>query len=581
MDKLWKKSVEKVDFAFQPIINISDGTVYGYELLLRNYENAGFKSIQDFFDTAYEDGVLYQVDLALREKGIEKYKKIKNYKDKKMFYNIDNRVLEMADYSTGNTSKIITKHCIDSSNIIFEISERHKFQSVIDMKNVLTIYKQQGYKIAVDDYGSGYSGLQLLYYTEPDIIKIDKFFIENINIDYKKKLFINNVINLAHLLGIKVIAEGVESEEQFKTCRDIGCDFIQGYFIQRPVIKLDKLEEKYIHISQIEKNKVFDENRMLIKENIDYIECVKNRSGISEIFELFKKNPKRDYFVVVNNNEEPIGIIREESIKSYVYSPYGKELLLNEEKYYPLKKYVTQCVMAEISEKYEKIIELFSMNEEIDGIIITKNGKYKGVLSARSLIKIISEKNIAAARDQNPLTKLPGNIKIKNFIEKSLEDIFQEYILIYYDFDNFKPFNDIYGFDAGDRAILMFADILKKNFEKDENFIGHIGGDDFFVGLKSGSIEKEILIETAKASAVEFRNEVLKLYKEEDKIKGYIVAQDRYGIERIFKSITVSFSLIVLKKGKKELSEKQIFYKISELKKSAKDSKEGYVIKEI
>ena len=175
--------------------------------------------------------------------------------------------------------------------------------------------------------------------------------------------------------------------------------------------------------------------------------------------------------------------------------------------------------MAEISEKYEKIIELFSMNEEIDGIIITKNGKYKGVLSARSLIKIISEKNIAAARDQNPLTKLPGNRKIKNFIEKSLEDIFQEYILIYYDFDNFKPFNDIYGFDAGDRAILMFADILKKNFEKDENFIGHIGGDDFFVGLKSGSIEKEILIETAKASAVEFRNEVLKLYKEEDKIK--------------------------------------------------------------
>ena len=127
----------------------------------------------------------------------------------------------------------------------------------------------------------------------------------------------------------------------------------------------------------------------------------------------------------------------------------------------------------------------------------------------------------------------------------------------------------------------MFADILKKNFEKDENFIGHIGGDDFFVGLKSGSIEKEILIETAKASAVEFRNEVLKLYKEEDKIKGYIVAQDRYGIERIFKSITVSVSLIVLKKWKKELSEKQIFYKISELKKSAKDSKEGYVIKEI
>lgn len=210
MDRFWEKSIEKVDFAFQPIVNITTGKVYGYELLLREYDKAGFRSIAEFFDTAYDESVLYKVDIALREKAIKKFKESGKGEGKKLFYNIDNRVLEMPDYFVGNTSGILRKHGVDSSQIVFEISERHQLKSMSGIKNILNIYKQQGYCIAIDDYGTGYSGMHQLYFSEPDIIKIDRFFIADIPKDYRKKLFIRNIINLAHVLGIKIIAEGLK-----------------------------------------------------------------------------------------------------------------------------------------------------------------------------------------------------------------------------------------------------------------------------------------------------------------------------------------------------------------------------------
>ena len=100
------------------------------------------------------------------------------------------------------------------STVCFELSERHQFECFSSIKTTLTTYKQQGYRIAVDDFGTGFSGLQLLYHAEPDFIKIDRFFIAGIAADPKKRLFVFKVLSLAHTLGIAVIAEGVGVPDQ-------------------------------------------------------------------------------------------------------------------------------------------------------------------------------------------------------------------------------------------------------------------------------------------------------------------------------------------------------------------------------
>ena len=144
----WEEIIGVLDFAFQPIIDSHTGRLYGVEALLRSYNEAGFDSIGQVFDTAYEENYLYSLDLKLREKVIEKFKEIKFCNDIKLFYNLDNRVLEMPNFCLGNTELILAKYGINKSVITFEISEKHRFNNIIGINNMLSIYKDQGYRKA-------------------------------------------------------------------------------------------------------------------------------------------------------------------------------------------------------------------------------------------------------------------------------------------------------------------------------------------------------------------------------------------------------------------------------------------------
>jgi len=138
---------------------------------LRQYKSAGFRSIQEFFDQAFEQHFLHQVDLALRRKAIEKFSKLSWKIEVKLFYNLDNRILASKDYETGNTAKLLEEFCFAKDALCFEISERHKLQDELNSFKTLNSYQSQGFKIAIDDFGTGFSGLQVFYYTEPDIVK--------------------------------------------------------------------------------------------------------------------------------------------------------------------------------------------------------------------------------------------------------------------------------------------------------------------------------------------------------------------------------------------------------------------------
>ena len=187
-DEAWASRLEKIDYAFQPIVNIHTGNTFGFEALLRCHQEAGFSSIDEVFDKAYYDGLLHQVDLSLRRKALEKFASLKAKTSAKLFYNLDNRLFNSMDYSPGNTMDILSGFGYSQDDICFEISEKHQFHDNSDVAKILAAYHSQGFKIAVDDCGTGFSGLQLIYYTEPDYIKIDRFFIQNMENDPKENI---------------------------------------------------------------------------------------------------------------------------------------------------------------------------------------------------------------------------------------------------------------------------------------------------------------------------------------------------------------------------------------------------------
>lgn len=109
LPKTWLNNLEVLDIAFQPIINIHTGKTYAVESLLRNYQEIGFDSIFVLFDQIYKENLLYSFDIALREKAIQKFIKIDDFKNIKLFYNLDNRLFEMPDFTSGNTAALLKK----------------------------------------------------------------------------------------------------------------------------------------------------------------------------------------------------------------------------------------------------------------------------------------------------------------------------------------------------------------------------------------------------------------------------------------------------------------------------------------
>lgn len=566
----WTEIIEKLDYAFQPIIYSHSGKIYAVEALLRNvHEIPGLMSIDDLFDLAFNDDYLYELDLQLREKAISKFAKIKQ-SNLKLFYNLDNRIIYNKNYSQGNTAKILKKYNLNKDSICFELSEKGTAIEQNALSTMLQRYKESGYKIAIDDFGIGVSGLKLLYFSEAHIIKLDRFFITNIDQDSKKKLFCSSIIEMAHIMGMQVIAEGIETAKEFYTCKDIGADFIQGYLVQKPTTNIDKIEKIYNNIcSLILEDKRASQNNFIDEKFIENILPLNVNTSLYDLFLHFKENTKSHFVPITDEFGNFLGIIYESDIKKISYSQYGLSLAQNRTFSSTLLKYIKPALSVEISWGIDKILEIYNLNSNNSlGIFITASDKYIGFINLNSLLTLSYNRNIEIATNQNPLTKLPGNNQIEKFIDKSFKKNQKDIThIIYFDFNDFKPFNDIYGFRQGDRAILIFSELLQKRYSKD-SFIAHIGGDDFFVGLKNK--DKEDVFELTSNVQDEFRNSAKNIYSKEDKKNGFIISKDRFNEKRRFELLSVSAAIIEIN-SKSDISNFDNTLNI--VKKASKNSK--------
>ncbi|OCL97297.1 GGDEF domain-containing protein [Arcobacter porcinus] len=540
----WNEIIDKLDYAFQPIIYSHTGKICAVEALLRNVQDIpGIETIDELFDLAFSDEYLYELDLKLREKAINKFAKLEQ-KNLKLFYNLDNRIIYNKNYSQGNTEKILEKYNLSKDVIVFELSEKGTAIEQNALSSMLQRYKESGYKIAIDDFGIGVSGLKLLYFSEANVIKLDRFFISNIDQDAKKRLFCSSIIDMAHIMGILVVAEGIETEQEFYTCKEIGADYIQGYLVQRPTKEIKEIEKIYEHmVKLIECDKRDNSKNFINDEFIEEIYPLNVHTSLYDLFLHFKRNTEHNFVPIIDEFGYFLGVIYESDIKKISYSQYGLSLAQNKTYSSTLLKYIKPALSVEVSWGVDKILEMYNQNISSSlGIFITSSDKYKGFINLNSLLTLSYRRNIEIAANQNPLTKLPGNNQIEKYINEAFKESFKtNTCIIYFDFNDFKPFNDNYGFRQGDRAILMFAELLQKRYQKNA-FIAHIGGDDFFVGIKNSSSND--VIELTSLVQDEFENSARNLYSKEDKERSRIVSKDRFGTIRKFDLLTVSTAII-------------------------------------
>ena len=484
---------ECADYAFQPIVSLNTGGVFGFEALLRGHDALGFASVLDLIDVVYAPALAMAADRILRQAVMERFARVRQSIKTRLFLNVDNRMLASGQFDAAELRRSMIDAGIDPSSLCVELSEARSIPDVREVTRRLASISPDCLT-AIDDFGVGYSGLKLLYDSQPHIVKIDRFFISGISGEQKKKLFVSTVVQLAHVLGIKVVAEGIETEAEFRTCREIGCDLGQGYWIAHPTCDIPSLKPVYAVVTESNsRDRRARSNALVLRHaDLDKVPPLRREATLDGVFDAFRRAPDRSVFAITDDRNQPMGVIQEAALKEFVYSPFGKELLQRRAKTSGIAGLITPSVTCDVSSDLNTILDAVALRQDTPCVVVVDDQGYVGLLHHTHLLRLVSERNMAQARNQNPLTRLPGNLAINEHIIESLRIMGSTRIFAYFDFNNFKPFNDRFGFRLGDRAILLFADLLRRYFTHSSAFLGHIGGDDFFLGLCTLTAEDEV-----------------------------------------------------------------------------------------
>ncbi len=568
-----------IENAFQPIVEVGTGAVFGYESLMRGHERIGFESPLDILDQAAQSHQLLALEQMLASRALAKFATLPDFSDTTLFLNLDVRLIPEGDHLVDSILEHLRKANIPPSSVCFELSERFDNTSVPEFSGLVARLRKSGFKLAIDDFGVGHGEMKLLCDFPVDYVKIDRHFVANMDSNPRKRHLVKNIVNFCHVLGVRVIAEGIETEAEFIACREFGVDLVQGWFVARPTTLLNELKPAFPHLQDIGKVRRSTQSldEVLIRKQIERLPTVFEHESIDSVFDLFRRNPRQSFFPVLNANGEPRGIINEFHLKEYIYQPFGRDLLKNKVYERAISHFVDRAPIVGLDADAERLMTIFANMDGSDCVILTENMRYAGVVSAASLIRIINEKQLKTAQDQNPLTGLPGNRAIRDFMQDSGRDGDEDRHFCYCDFDNFKPFNDHYGFQMGDHAISLFSALLRRYFFSEGDFLGHVGGDDFFIGVRDWS--REELSEILDRLLSDFHDDVVQLYSEDDRSAGRIRGLDRHGRERDFPLMRCSIGVLELPRGFVIDDLNRVGAEIAELKKLAKESDAGLVVR--
>lgn len=525
---------------FQPIVDIKNVKIVGYEALSRGPVGSILERPDILFDTAKECGLLWETEYLCRTLAIERAKK--NKISEYLFLNVDPQIIKDSKFRDGFTTEFLKLYNLSPDNIIFEITEKTAVEDYKAFREVLEHYVKQGYKIAIDDTGAGYSGFRLITETKPQFIKLDMGLIRDIDKDSFKQALCKNLLSLSRITNMKLIAEGVETINELSFLIEIGVEFVQGYFLAKPsesIVGLsEEIKEKILFL-QKEKSKKLTYNAKTcpIGKIVRFDVPIEETTKCKNVKEYFNKNSAQG--VVVVKDDYPIGLVMKNELNFALSKPYGNEIYLNR----PIEIIMNKSpLVVDYGVPISEVAELaMSRREEnlYDYVVVTKENKYYGIVTVKKLLEYAMELELNYARHLNPLTGLPGNLIIEDKLNNLIENKITASIL-YIDLDNFKPFNDLYGFENGDRVIRMLADILVEASKEYNNcFVGHIGGDDFVLILEENTNSIEGL---CRKIIREFDRRIRSFYTIKDLNNGYVVSVNREGKEVEFPLVSVSIA---------------------------------------
>lgn len=471
---------QAISSVYQPIISFDDARIFGYEALTRGPAGSIFHSPVQLFQFAERENMLYMLDRLAREKAVSGCFNLQ--KSERVFINIPAQVIHDPQFSPGQTLKLLEARGLTPHNVVFEITERSSIEDFSTTKKLLQHYRSQGYQIAIDDAGAGYSSLQAIAELQPDFIKVDRSLIQDIHKDKIKENILETFVSFAEKMNIHIIAEGIEKMEELMKLMQMGVHLGQGYLIAKPAAAMAAIDQVLIEHILRQRRWRSASGLMTIGQLAAPNQTFAPETSISEVANFFKANEHVICSVIISNGI-PNGLIMRDKLFQQLAGQYGLSLFWNR----PIRQLMDrQPLVVDEQTSIDQVSQMATsrhFNQLYDYVVITSAGQFLGAASIGSILESITKARVEYARIANPLTGLPGNVQIQRELTKRLTDR-QGFSVIYADLDFFKWFNDRYGFHKGDQMIQFTADVLQETSRvcgHPFDFVGHIGGDDFIV----------------------------------------------------------------------------------------------------
>ncbi len=219
--------------AFQPIVDAEADRVWGYEALVRGPDGQSAASVL----SQVTEATRYKFDQAARVKAIELAGRLIPSQDTRLSINFMPNAVYEPKACIRASLEAAKRVGFDRHRLMFEFTENERMGDAAHVQNIITEYKKIGFTTALDDFGAGFAGLNLLAQFQPDLIKIDMELIRGIEGSAARQIIIAGILCIAEALHIMVLAEGIETEAELRVLKAAGIRLFQGYYFAKPAIE--------------------------------------------------------------------------------------------------------------------------------------------------------------------------------------------------------------------------------------------------------------------------------------------------------------------------------------------------------
>lgn len=223
---------EEIKTVYQPIVHAVSGEIFSYEALSRGPEGSEFFNPLFLFEIAKDSELLFELDNVCRKKAIDNAVALDP--KLKLFINALPSTIHESSFREVYLKEFMSKYNLRPENLVFEITESLAIQNNETFMADIRSYTNDGYQIAIDDTGTGYSSFETILKLKPHYIKIDISMVRNVDSDPLKQTMIEALVNIANSINARTVAEGIETVPEYRKVRELGVDFCQGYLFSKP-----------------------------------------------------------------------------------------------------------------------------------------------------------------------------------------------------------------------------------------------------------------------------------------------------------------------------------------------------------